>query len=135
MILLLDTNVCIDLMRKSHSPVSDAFLAAIAAGHDLVISSITTFELELGVLRAGNKAKDVGALADFRRAPGHIVNFDTDCAKSAATLCDCALSQGRQLSAYDGLIAGHALSRGATLVTSDARLAAAVTEFGVVNWR
>jgi tRNA(fMet)-specific endonuclease VapC len=134
-ILLLDTNVCIDLIRKSETPVSGAFLNAVAEGHDLVLSSITVFELELGVVRAGNKVLEVRALRDLLAEPLRVVNFDAKSSRAAAMLCSKALAQGRQLSAYDALIAGHAIALGATFVTSDARLAAAVSEVEVVSWR
>jgi predicted nucleic acid-binding protein len=45
------------------------------------------------------------------------------------------MDKGTQLSAYDGLIAGHAIALGATLVTADAKLTQAVSEIEVVSWR
>jgi tRNA(fMet)-specific endonuclease VapC len=135
MILLLDTNVCIDLLRKSQTPVSHAFLEAVIQGHDLLVSSISIFELEFGVIRGGNKLEEVRALDDFLQGPIRIVDFDRDASKASAGLCARAKNKGTQLSAYDGLIAGHAIALGATLVTADTKLAEAVSEIEVVNWR
>jgi tRNA(fMet)-specific endonuclease VapC len=135
LIFLLDTNVCIDLIRETNTPVSQAFVEAALGGSDLVLSSITAFELEIGVLRRGNKQSDVNALAEFYKGPMRVASFDMTSSKSAATLAVRLLKEGKQLSAYDALIGGHAIALGATLVTSDGRLADALGEFDVVNWR
>jgi tRNA(fMet)-specific endonuclease VapC len=135
LILLLDTNVCIDLIRETNAPVSQAFFEAVLGGNDLVLSSITAFELEIGVLRRGNKLSDVNALVDFYKGPMRVASFDMTSSKTAAILAVRLLQEGKQLSAYDALIAGHAIALGATLVTSDGRLADAVSEVEVVSWR
>jgi tRNA(fMet)-specific endonuclease VapC len=132
---LLDTNVCIDLIRKNDTSVSEGFLSAVEQGFELVISTITQFELELGVRRCGNKAKERAALDYFLAGPLRVIDFNTQASRSASDLCTHALAQGRQLSAYDGLIAGHAIALDAILVTSDTRLAAAVSEVEVISWR
>jgi tRNA(fMet)-specific endonuclease VapC len=133
--LLLDTNVCIDLIRAQETPVPEAFFQAIARGDELVVSTISAVELETGVLRRGNKPGDVDALARFYQGPLRMVSFDLIGAKTAAMLSTRLLQAGKQLSAFDALIAGHAVSVGATLVTADARLAEALIDIDVVNWR
>jgi tRNA(fMet)-specific endonuclease VapC len=133
--LLLDTTVCIDLIRANNAVVATAFVSAIEQGFDIAISGISLFELQLGVLRSGNKAKEIAALKDFLTGPIDIIDFDRNASVTAANLCHRALAQGRQLSAYDGLIAGHAIALSATLVTNDTRLSASITEIDVVNWR
>lgn len=135
MIFLLDTNVCIDLIREKDTPVSKAFMEAVLQGGKLVLSSITAYELEIGIVRRGEQPKDVAAVRDFFSGPIGSVDFDLQASRAAAHLCARLLTEGRQLSAYDGLIAGHAIALGATLVTSDAKLADAVSEIEVVSWR
>lgn len=135
MMLMLDTNVCIDLIREQETKVSDAFFQAVLRGDDLLLSSITAFELETGVLRRGNRPSDVAALAKFYEGPLRLVEFDMVAAKTAAALASRLLEEGKQLSAYDALIAGHAIAVGATLVTADARLAEALSGVDVEDWR
>jgi tRNA(fMet)-specific endonuclease VapC len=134
-IFLLDTNVCIDLIREKDTPVSTAFLGAVLQGRKLVLSSITAYELEIGVIRRGRKPRDVAATRDFFNGPIESVDFDLSASRKAAALCARLLTEGRQLSAYDGLIAGHAIALGATLVTADGKLTEAVSEIEVVSWR
>jgi tRNA(fMet)-specific endonuclease VapC len=134
-IFLLDTNVCIDLIREKDTPVSKAFFDAVLRGRKLVLSSITAYELEMGVIRGGHKTCDVTATRDFFNGPIESLAFDLPASRAAALLCARLLTEGRQLSAYDGLIAGHAIALGATLVTADTKLAEAVSEIEVVSWR
>jgi predicted nucleic acid-binding protein len=56
-------------------------------------------------------------------------------ARAGATLNAGARRRGQELSTPDSLIAGHAIALGATLVTSDGKLAAAMSEFNVISWR
>jgi tRNA(fMet)-specific endonuclease VapC len=135
MMLLLDTNVCIDLIREQETDLSEKFFQAVLRGDDLIVSSITAFELEIGVLRRGNRANDMGALSRFFEGPLRLLDFNLAAAKKSADLAARLLEQGKQLSAYDALIAGHAVALGAVLVTADARLIEALDDVDVVNWR
>lgn len=137
--LLLDTNVCIDLLRQSDGVVAQALLAAIGEGHDVALSAITLFELQTGVMRRGSRAADVAALAAFQAGPVAVEPFGPEASVAAARIVSDLLRTGRPLSACDALIAGHALALGACLVTADARLAAALDGVDggleVTNWR
>ncbi|MCU0883245.1 MAG: type II toxin-antitoxin system VapC family toxin [Hyphomonadaceae bacterium] len=133
--LLLDTNVCIDLLRAVDSQVSIQFLAAVRAGHDLMVSTITLFELETGIARRGRIDGEVAGLDELIRGPFQIATFDRHASKAAGDLAAEMLATGRQLAACDALIAGHARALGAQLVTADAKLALALKEVGVVDWR
>jgi tRNA(fMet)-specific endonuclease VapC len=135
MMLLLDTNVCIDLIREPETDLSEKFFQAVLRGDDLIVSSITAFELEMGILRRGNRANDIGALSRFFEGPLRLVDFNLAAAKKSADLAARLLEHGKQLSAYDALISGHAMALGAVLVTADARLIEALDDVDVVNWR
>lgn len=135
MMLLLDTNVCIDLLRAQETDLSEKFFQAVLRGDDLIISSITAFELENGVLRRGNRPSDVGALSRFFEGPLRLADFNLAAAKTSADLAARLLEQGKQLSAYDALIAGHAMALGAVLVTADRKLTEALVDVDVVDWR
>jgi tRNA(fMet)-specific endonuclease VapC len=135
MMLLLETNVCIDLIREQETDLSEKFFQAVLRGDDLIVSSITAFELEIGVLRRGNRANDIGALVRFFEGPLRVLDFNLAAAKKSADLAARLLEQGKQLSAYDALISGHALALGAVLVTADRNLTKALVDVAVVDWR
>lgn len=111
---MLDTSICIYLMR-SNSRKLDARFAALHVG-EACVSSITFGELRVGVERSSARASDEAALSallgDLVVAP-----FDVEAAVSYGILR--AAVPGRQRNALDRLIAAHAISLGATLVTDN----------------
>lgn len=128
---LLDTNICIYLMRHQPPEVARRF----AAHHvgDIVISAITLAELEYGVAAAapGTRARNRRALARFvQEIP--VAPFD-QAAASAYGPARLATRERRR-DALDKLIAAHAMSLGATLVTNDERDFAGYPGLAVENW-
>lgn len=134
-IYLLDSNVFIDVLRDPFGCVAEKLSVHIGMGDKIVTSQIVQYELELGA-RKSNRP-DVG-LANINRllSDGVIaLDFDGPATQAAAKLTSNLHGKGFNLQAYDALIAGHAIALGAILITSDARLAAAVGEIEVVSWR
>ncbi len=111
---MLDTNICIYLMRSSSRKL-DARFASLDVG-DACISSITLGELRVGVEKSMSRDADEAALSglmeDLIVAP-----FDVQAAVSYGILR--AAVPSRQRNALDRLIAAHAISLGATLVTNN----------------
>jgi len=79
------------------------------------ISAITAHELEFWAGATGTKR--MAALRDFL-GTAMVIPFDGVAAASAAAVRH--VLRAKQLSAYDALIAGHALALGCVLVTADA---------------
>jgi tRNA(fMet)-specific endonuclease VapC len=132
---LLDTNVCIDALRDPFGPVARKFSEHIGKDHVLVVSSIVQYELIFGAKISANPALGLARIVAFLADGLTVTTFDAAAAEAAATLSAALKIKGKALQAYDALIAGHAIALGATLVTSDGRLADAVSEVDVVNWR
>lgn len=127
---MLDTNICIYLMKHQPPEVAERFAQCYVG--DVVISAITLAELEYGVACSGaqrgrnRKALDA-FLQDVPAAP-----FD---GAAAAVYGPTRLaSPGRQRDALDKLIASHALALGVTLVTNNLADFAAYSELRVENW-
>jgi tRNA(fMet)-specific endonuclease VapC len=135
LIALLDTNVFIALMREPLEFQKFATIMESGQWREVYMSSITLFELEMGVLGRIGEAIARQRLSALLSGPIAIVPFTKDAAIEAARIATQARQMGRQLSAIDALIAGHAIALGATLVTSDAKLAGALDGIEVVNWR
>ena len=109
---LLDTSICSRLVRGQ----SDFF--PHTGNHDWansIISAITAHELEFWAAATGTRR--MLALRDFL-STATVAPFDTAAAAAAATIRHAL--RAKQLSAYDALIAGHALALGCVLVTADA---------------
>lgn len=126
---MLDTNICIYLMRSSSKKL-DARFASLHIG-DACISSITLGELRVGVEKSLNRKADEAALSalleDLVVAP-----FDNQAAVSYGVLR--AAVPSRQRNALDRLIAAHAISLGATLVTNNEADFADYRGLAVENW-
>lgn len=115
MLYMLDTNMCIYLMRN-HPPEVVARLESLHYG-DAVISAITLAELRAGLaLRPESRAHNERALADLLQDIP-VLPFDGNGAISYGVLR--AAVPDRRRDALDRLIAAHAASLCATLVTNN----------------
>jgi tRNA(fMet)-specific endonuclease VapC len=112
---MLDTNICIYLMRRRPPAVVERFQRLIRG--DVVMSAITLAELRHGAERyPDTKAATENALGLLL---SHIpaVSFDADAAVSYGVLA--VAVRDRRRDALDRLIAAHAVSLSVTLVTNN----------------
>lgn len=133
MTISLDTNVIVDITR-GHDAVRGRLRQSFERGETIVISTIALEELQFGALisRDPNRERDQldDALVGVTVEP-----VTADDAIAIATYRADAERRGRRLSAYDGLIAGHAHARGWSVVTSDAKFVANAVDLRIENWR
>jgi len=114
---LLDTNICIHVMRHSESHV----LARLDAHEgEIAISTVTWHELVHGAERSDRPAHQRMLMA--RLAAGlEVLDFDAPAADHSGNIHAALAKTGQIIGAYDMLIAGHARSRGLTVVTNNLR--------------
>jgi tRNA(fMet)-specific endonuclease VapC len=111
---MLDTNICIYLMKHQPPEVRERFAACFVG--DVVISAVTLAELEFGIVgsslavQAANRAALASLLEDILVAP-----FDAPAAMAYGPIR--AAYKDRHRDALDKLIASHAVALGVTLVT------------------
>ncbi len=114
MAYMLDTNICIYLMRH-HPPEVAVRFAQLSYG-DVVMSSITLAELRFGALVSPQRDHEdralAGLLEDVPALP-----FDEDAAAAYAVLR--AAARERRRDALDRLIAAHAVATDCVLVTNN----------------
>jgi tRNA(fMet)-specific endonuclease VapC len=132
---MLDTNVCVDVMREPRGVVGDQLRTKLRHADPVVVSVISQLELQAGALASSNPSNGKAILEAFLKDHVAVLAFDTQAMAATADLIHKTRINGRQLPAYDALIAGHAMAIGATLVTADTRLAEVLGEVEVVNWR
>ena len=114
---MLDTNVCIQVIRDKPAGGRERFLAETTK---LAISSIVLHELHVGVLRSHAPDRHRAELEAF--LPGvAVLNFDEQAAIHAAGIKAELLNQGNLIGPNDLLIAGHARSLGLKLITGNLR--------------
>ena len=129
--LLLDTNICIYLIKKRPPSVLKRF-DALPAG-TVAISSITVAELEFGVQKSQYPSQNQQALEQFL-LPLAILDFDHEAARTYGRLRAWLETQGKTIGALDMLIAAHALSKGLPLATNNVREFSRVPGLKVLNW-
>jgi tRNA(fMet)-specific endonuclease VapC len=128
---LLDTNICIAIIRQKSSALLERIASHTIA--DIGISSITVAELQYGVYRSQHQAQNEQALAQFL-IPLNILDFDHEAAVAYGRLRAALEAQGATIGSLDMLIAAQAVSRGLTVVTNNTREFARVPGLSVEDW-
>jgi len=128
---LLDTNICIYTIRQKPAQVLEQF-HKLTPG-DIGISSITAAELWYGVEKSKGGEKNKKALEKFM-FPLEIIPFDAPAAMAYGVIRSLLESQGKPIGPLDTLIAAHALSIGAILVTNNEKEFKRIPRLQIENW-
>jgi len=112
---LLDTDTCIAAMR-GREPVL-AKLGSIAPG-DCVVSTVTVFELTVGVAKCREPKKESSKVARFL-SHVHLLPLEAEAAQRAGAVRAELERQGRAIGPYDVLLAGQALAHGLKLLSGN----------------
>ena len=131
MVLLLDTDICVYLIREKPRSILDRFNQH-AVG-DLGISVITLAELEYGVSKSSKPAKNKEALDQFV-APLDVAAFDRSATAAYGKLRAMLEKKGQSIGVMDLLIAAHALALNVRLVTHNVREFGRVPGLRVETW-
>ena len=131
MTYLLDTDICIYILNRRPLNVSQKFREIKA--ENITLSSITVAELLYGAEKSRSGERNRRALAQFMAALG-TADFTADVARVYASLRASLERQGAPIGPLDTLIAAHALSLNATLVTNNIREFERVPGLPVENW-
>ena len=128
---LLDTNVCIELLR-GNAPGVLRRLERCEVGQ-IAISTITLAELQHGLFKSSDPAGNWEVVMDFCAAL-EILPFDGRAAETYGRVRTALERAGTPIGPLDTLIAAHALAAGCTLVTSNESEFQRVGGLGVENW-
>ena len=129
--LLLDTNICIYLIKQKPPEILQKFNTYQIG--DLGISSITVAELEFGVQKSQFPQKNQQALEQFL-IPLNIINFNRAAAIIYGDIRATLEKQGTPIGSLDTLIAAHALSLEITLITNNVKEFKRVPNLKLDNW-
>ena len=114
---MLDTNVCVMVMRTPGGHVADRFKANAGT---MCISTITLHELRYGADKS-NRPAHQHEKVDNLVSRLEVLKFDDDAADQSGEINAYLARKGQIIGAYDMLIAGHARSRGLIVVTNNLR--------------
>ena len=128
--ILLDTNICIYLINARPTHVLARFHAYRLG--DIGLCSVVAAELAYGVAKSGS-ARNRAALEMFL-APLEILPFDANAVWAYGELRTDLERRGQPIGALDTMIAAHALSVRAVLVTNNTREFSRVAGLQLDNW-
>ncbi|MRR55461.1 MAG: type II toxin-antitoxin system VapC family toxin [Deltaproteobacteria bacterium] len=129
--LMLDTNICIYIIKRKPEPVLKHFLEYQVG--DIGISSITLAELRYGVSKSKYAEKNASALDEFI-IPLEVISFDDIAAQAYGDIRAALELAGTPIGAMDMLIAAHAVSLGVNLVTNNIREFSRIPRLTLLDW-
>lgn len=127
---LLDTNIVIFAIRNRTPLLRERLTDHFGR---MAVSTITVAELQYGVERSSDPARNRRATEEFL-ALLEVQSFSTAAAEHLGEIRAALAASGRPIGAYDVLIAGHARSGGLTLVTNNTREFERVPGLLVEDW-
>jgi tRNA(fMet)-specific endonuclease VapC len=128
---LLDTNICIYIIKRQPPQVLDKFRALDIS--EVGISSITVAELEYGAYKSQQTDRNRVAFNQFL-IPLEIVPFDERATQTYGQVRSQLERQGIVVGSLDMLIASQAMSLGLILVTNNVRELSRIPGLIIENW-
>ncbi len=101
----------------------------------LAVSVVTRMELDFGLALNPDRARKYAPLLDDFFSVVATLDFKVADAEASASLRASLRQQGRPIGAYDVLIAGTAVARGLSVVTSNTGEFERIAGLRVENWR
>jgi tRNA(fMet)-specific endonuclease VapC len=128
---LLDTNICIYIIKKRPASVLKKF-ESLSPG-DVAISSITLAELYYGIMKSSDPRKNQEALDKFL-IPLEILDFEYAATIEYGKIRADLEKKGTPIGSLDMLIASHAKSLNLTLVTNNEKEFERIPDLKIENW-
>jgi tRNA(fMet)-specific endonuclease VapC len=128
---LLDTNICIYIIKRKPQKVFERFQSLNPS--DVGISSITIAELEYGAYKSQRLEQNRAALNQFL-LPLEIVPFDEKSTQTYGNIRAELERKGIIIGAMDSLIASQAKALGLILVTNNVDEFSRIENLTIQNW-
>ncbi|HVV67896.1 MAG TPA: type II toxin-antitoxin system VapC family toxin [Gammaproteobacteria bacterium] len=128
---MLDTNICIYLIKKQPEQLLNKFKSCKSG--DVCISTITLAELMYGVGKGQHSQKNKSALEEFI-SPLEIMPFDQEATTHYGHIRAWLEKNGTPIGPLDLMIAAHAKSLHTTLVTNNKKEFIRVPKLKIEDW-
>jgi len=128
---LLDTNICVILIRKKSPLVLERLLQHSFT--EIGVSTLTIAELQYGVAKSSDPVQNQEALDEFL-IPFTFLAFDELSTVAYGKIRTRLEAQGTPIGAIDFLLAAQALSNQLTFVTNNVREFARVPGLRIEDW-
>jgi|SRR5690348_4033651 len=131
---LLDTNACIALINKRPISVRERFTRELGAGSQMLVSSVSVFELLYGAEKSSHRDGNEQAINALLSSVSETVPFDNEDARAAGRIRAALERSGSPIGPYDLLIAAQAHQRDLIVVTANEREFRRVPGLRWENW-
>jgi tRNA(fMet)-specific endonuclease VapC len=131
---LLDTNACIALINGEPARVRERFAVAVGSGSTVSVSTVAVFELWYSVAKSAKRELNARKVEAFLSGPVDVMPFEDEDARQAGRVRAMLERKGTPIGPFDVLIAGQALARRSTVVTTNEAEFARVTGLARENW-
>lgn len=131
--LAVDSDIMVALLRGREACFRHRFNEARLEQTPLMISTVVVHELATGAVSSQRPARHLEALAELMEA-FEVLELSGDDAIAAAEVRAQLARTGTPIGALDTLIAGQALARNLTLVTSNVRHFGRVAGLRIIDW-
>ncbi len=128
---LLDTNICIFLIKKKNPILIEKLKKYYNRG--IFISSLTLAELEFGVENSDHKEKNRLSLIEFLTI-FEILNFEQKDTQSYGMIKSDLRKSGKIIGAIDELLAAQAISRNLIFVTNKTKEFERINNLRIEDW-
>jgi tRNA(fMet)-specific endonuclease VapC len=130
-VYLLDTNICIYLIKKHPAKVLERLMSC--SPEEVALSVVTVSELAYGVSKSLSQQKNRDALELFL-SPFQVLAYPVEAAFAYGQIRAELERKGTPIGAMDLMIAAHAMAAGATLVSNNLREFRRVSGLMTENW-
>ena len=128
---MLDTNICIYIIKKRPSTVLTRFKTI--SSEDLYLSVMTLAELQYGVDKSNAKSKNQKILDDFISRL-QVLPWEETAVQYYSKIRNDLEAKGTPIGNMDMLIAAHSKSKNYILVTNNVREFERIPDLKVENW-
>jgi tRNA(fMet)-specific endonuclease VapC len=128
---LLDTNICIFLIKKKNPLLIEKFKKNYNKG--IFISSLTLAELEYGVENSEHTEKNRLSLIEFLTI-FEILNFEQKDTKAFGIIKRDLRNSGKMIGAVDALLAAQSISRKLIFITNNTKEFERINNLRIEDW-
>ena len=134
MIIMLSSDICRLVIRQQPAPLLSRLQAWSVAGDEVVISAITYAELIAGVLLTENQSAHMALVEAFCERLEDVAPWNREAVDAYTAIQMQAMREGHSLNMNDAMVAAHALSLDATLLTLNGKPFSGIAGLAVETW-
>ena len=135
MIVMLSSDLCRLIIRTQPSELLSRLQEWSVNGDEVVISAITYAELVAGALLTQSQSSHITLVEAFCERLEDVVPWNRDAVDNYTTIQLQAMRNGQSLNMNDAMVAAHALSLNARLLTHNGKPFAAIPELNIETWQ